>query len=1021
MSKFIYAKSRAGILSLLLFAFQFAFAQNTATIKGVVKDGNGNPLSGASVTIEGQKGGTLTDNVGAYSLKVKPGSYTLVVSYVGQEPQRFPVTASEGQTTEQDATLSQITDLSNIVIVGSRSRLPRSRLTTPVPVDIINTKEIKQFAQTDVSQMLTYTAPSFQSARQTISDGTDHIDPAGLRGLGPDQTLVLLNGKRRHNTALVNINGTVGRGSVGTDLNAIPVAAIERIEVLRDGAAAQYGSDAIAGVINVVLKKSYKGFNLSAMAGQNFTSMPYAGGDNIQDGLTRQVDFSGGWGWNNGIYVNVAGQWLKRDNTNRSGLDNIPLIYYGNGGTLPPGTAVPSGVTPTDYYRWLIDLDKTYATGRKYDRRNIVAGNSKNENLGFFLNAGAPVSKKIDFYLTAGTSNRTGAASGFSRNPNSWNQQAVKANGQRFYFDGFLPQIHTTIKDYSVLGGLTFKIGEWSMDISNTRGQNDLTYDIKNTGNASLPATDNVQTEFYAGELSFLQNTVNLDFDRKVDMGGSTSLNLAFGAEYRYERFMIGAGEANSYINGGRQFQPEPIPPYPGYTAYFTFAPGTAVSGSQVFPGFQPGDAVNANRNIYAAYGDVEYQGRNFILGGALRYETYDEFQLNYNNVSGKLTGRFDVTNKIAFRASVNTGFRAPSLHQRYFQNTSTQFVGGLPSNALTANNYNPIVRDAFGIKELTPETSKSVTAGLVGTVGKGLTFTIDGYFIRIDNRIVLSTQFNRSNPKVNEILNDAGVDPTISALQFWTNAVNTETKGVDLVLTQRFRIGNGNASLSFAGNVNYNYVVGPINTNSVIENAENNPSESDPNANPANDFKNALFDRQQRSRIEVAQPRSKLNFTFTYDLRKFAVLVRAVRFGEVQYVHNVDPQSKNGNTNVYFNDVGFETDQTFDARWTTDLVLTFKLHPAVSVNIGANNLFDIYPERVFIDQRNDPNAYYNAPVSSALGVNKTTGGYNAARDASNRGRFLFNANQFGYNGRFLFARLNIDVYELTRSGKKTK
>ena len=202
-----------------------------------------------------------------------------------------------------------------MVVVGSRSRQPRSKLTTVVPVDVINAREVKQFAQADLSQMLSYTAPSFQSARQTISDGTDHIDPAGLRGLGPDQTLVLLNGKRRHNSALVNINGTVGRGSVGTDMNAIPVSAIERIEVLRDGAAAQYGSDAIAGVINVVLKKTYKGLNISGTIGQNFTNMPYGGGENIQDGANGQLDFSGGWGWKNGAYINGSGQWLKRENT----------------------------------------------------------------------------------------------------------------------------------------------------------------------------------------------------------------------------------------------------------------------------------------------------------------------------------------------------------------------------------------------------------------------------------------------------------------------------------------------------------------------------------------------------------------------------------------------------------------------------------------------------------------------------------------------------------------------------------
>ncbi|WP_315822107.1 TonB-dependent receptor [Paraflavitalea speifideaquila] len=292
MRKSIYPIRGVSVLTFLLLTFLSTFAQTTGTIRGIIKDASGNLLSGASIAIEGQKGGTLSDASGSYSLRVPSGTYTLLISFVGQETQRFQVVVAAGGTVQQDATLKVIADLGSVVVIGSRSRQPRSKLTTAVPVDVISTREIKQFAQADLSQMLTYAAPSFQSARQTISDGTDHIDPAGLRGLGPDQTLVLVNGKRRHTTALVNINGTVGRGSVGTDLNAIPAAAIERIEVLRDGAAAQYGSDAIAGVINVVLKKNYTGFNISGQAGENITSMPYAGGVNINDGLNRQIDFS---------------------------------------------------------------------------------------------------------------------------------------------------------------------------------------------------------------------------------------------------------------------------------------------------------------------------------------------------------------------------------------------------------------------------------------------------------------------------------------------------------------------------------------------------------------------------------------------------------------------------------------------------------------------------------------------------------------------------------------------------------
>jgi len=1019
MRKFIYTLRRAGFFALIMLSFQWTFAQTTGTIRGNVKDTAGNPLSSATVTLEGQRAGTVTDASGNYSIKISPGSYTLVITYVGASPMSYQVVVTAGSTVEQNASLIVGSDLTDVVVVGSRSRQPRSKLTTVVPVDVINAREVKQFAQADLSQMLSYTAPSFQSARQTISDGTDHIDPAGLRGLGPDQTLVLVNGKRRHTSALVNINGTIGRGSVGTDMNAIPVAAIERIEVLRDGAAAQYGSDAIAGVINVVLKKTYKGLNISGTIGQNFTNMPYAGGENIQDGANGQLDFSGGWGWKNGAYVNASGQWLKRENTNRSGFDNIPLIYNGNGGGLPGSAAIPPGVTANDYYRWLMDLDRSDEANRKYSRRNIVAGNSSNTNTGLFVNAGAPLTKSMSIYTTVGYSERNGQASGFSRNPNSWSQQPVLANGQRFYYDGFLPEIHTRLIDYSVIAGLKFDIGEWDLDVSDTRGTNTLRYDIEHTGNSSLPATNNVQTKFYAGSLEFLQNTINADLGRKFDLSATRSLNVAFGGEYRYEKFAIADGEANSYINGGRQFQPDPIPPYPGTGSYFTFSPGTAVSGAQVFPGFQPTDAVKATRKIYAFYGDVEYRTHNFVLDGAIRYETYDELGFNYDNLSGKLASRYDFNDKMAIRASVSSGFRAPSLHQRYFQNTSTQFVNGLPSQALTANNYNPIVTDAFGIGALSPETSKSLSAGFVGRISSNFNFTVDGYFIRIDDRIVLSSQFNRSNPLVNTILNSNGVDPTINALQFWTNAINTETKGVDVVLTQRFRLGAGNATLSIAGNYNHNSVVGPINTNSVIDDPANNPSEGDDSKNPANDLKTALFDRQQRARIEVGQPQSKINFTFIYDLRKINFMLRTVRFGEVTQLNATDPASRNSSNGFYWNDVGLGTDQTFSPKWTTDFVFTYKACPGLNLSVGANNLFDVYPDRVFVDPRNDPNAYYNAPVSSALGANKTTGGHNAGRDLSNRGRFLYGPNQFGYNGRYMFARISIDVFELGKCVKK--
>ncbi|MEO7313141.1 MAG: TonB-dependent receptor [Chitinophagaceae bacterium] len=1007
---------------LLLFIVGSAMAQS-AIIKGTVKDASGKPLVGASVTVEPRNIGTTTDANGNYTLKVPAGDYMLVVSYVGQATQRLSVTVKAGETSEQDLGLTAAGEVETVRVVGSRSNTPRTVISTPVPVDVISAKEIKQFAQTDITQLLTYAAPSFQSARQTVTDGTDHIDPAGLRGLGPDQTLVLLNGKRRHTTALVNINGSVGRGSVGTDMNAIPVAAIERIEVLRDGAAAQYGSDAIAGVINIVLKKKYKGAAVSVNTGGNVTNMPYfTDHQKINDGNTTQVDFSVGT-FSKGAhagYINFSGQWLNRDKTNRSAYDNIPLLYYGNGGSFP---ATQSGVDPVAYRRWLIDLDKGLVNERGYDRHNMVAGQSSSENFGGFVNAGINITKNIEFYTTIGASHRTGEATGNARLPNAVTQQAITTGGYSFYPDGFLPEIHTIIKDQSFIAGLRGKYMDWDIDLSNTYGENKLDYGVENSLNASLPAVDvaSVQTKFNAGGLKFRQNTVNLDFSKKFEAGGN-DLNVGFGGEFRTEKFDIEAGELNSYTNGGRLTSPYALPGYPGSnTSPSVVGASPAVPGAQVFPGFSPADMVNAKRNVYAGYIDLEYTLGKLLLGGAARYESYKESSVTYNGTGLKLTARYEIKTNLAVRGSVSTGFRAPSLHQRYFQNTSTQFVGGLPSNSLTANNENPIVRTAFGINELKPEKSVSFTAGIVSKFGNGFTASLDGYFISIKDRIVLSTAFNRaSNPLVNAILVANNVSSTTSALQFWTNAVNTETKGIDIVISKRYKIGVGSGNISLAGNFNQNTVVGKIHTNSVIDAAVNNPSLTDPTKNPANDFSTLLFDRQQRARIEVGQPKQKVNLTANYTVKKFDILARVVYFGKVTALNAADPYATNA-AGMYWSDAGFGADQTYKGKATTDLVLTYKACAGINVSVGANNLLDVYPDQIFIDPRNSATSVYATPVASALGTSKVVGGYTAGRDQSNRGRFLFSGNQFGYNGRYLFARLAVDFLEAIKGHKMMK
>jgi iron complex outermembrane recepter protein len=1010
-TKRLYAS--VAMVVLLLFSAT-AMAQN-ATIKGTVKDAGGNPLIGATVSLEGQNITTTTDATGSYTLKVPSGTYVIVISFVGQTTQRQTVTVGPSATLTRDIILTAANNENVVRVVGTRSRLPRSNISTPVPVDVITTREVKTFAQTDAAQLLSYVAPSFQSSRQTISDGTDHIDPAGLRGLGPDQTLVLINGKRRHTTALVNINGSVGRGSVGTDLNAIPVAAIDRIEVLRDGAAAQYGSDAIAGVINIVTRTKYKGFNMSALAGKNFTTTPVGTtNQRIGDGGNVQVDFTAGTYTKSGAYINASGQYLFRDRSNRSGFDNIPLVYIGNGGAFP---ATQTGVDPILYRRFLIDQDNAIARQRGYNRQNIVAGNSKNDNFGAFVNAGLPIGKKINFYSTFGASHRNGAASGFSRNPNAITQQPVTAEGYYQYPDGFLPEIHTKIDDASAITGFRGTFGGFDVDLSNTYGKNTLKYQVKNSGNASLPPAAKVQTEFEAGQLSFAENTVNLDLSKRIDMDGNNSLNVAFGGEFRHDEFKIVAGEPNSYNSGGRMTPRFEIPPYPG-TQFGTFInPAIAASGAQVFPGFQPADALNEKRNVYAGYVDLEYTLGKLLIGAAGRYEVYKEKAVSYDGIGVKATARYEIKRNLAVRGSFNTGFRAPSLHQRYFQNTSTQFVGGLPSNSLTANNDNPIVRNAFGINELKPETSQSFSAGVVSQFGNGFMLTVDGYFIKIDDRIVLSTGYNRATPLVGAILNSNNVDPSTMILQFWTNAINTETKGIDVVISKRYTLGLGSGIISLAGNYNRNTLVGGINTNSVLSSPTNNPSLSNPALDPANDLNTNIFDRQQRARLEVGQPRSKVNLTANYTIGKLDILARAVHFGQITQLNNLNPYAQNPVTGDYFNDRAFGSDQTFDAKLITDLVFTYSIRPGVNFSIGANNLFDVYPDPVYVDPRNNRSTVYANPVASLLTGTKAkiVGGYDASRDLSNRGRLLFNPNQFGFNGRYLFSRLAIDFTLLKR------
>ncbi|MEP6700948.1 MAG: TonB-dependent receptor, partial [Bacteroidota bacterium] len=674
---------------LMLFLFySFQATAQTGTLKGNVKDANGIPVAGASVLVEGTKKGTTTNATGDYTLLVAPGSYTLVISYVGTLTQRFPVSVSANSTVETNANLESTGDLLTVT-VGSRSSTVRTRTQTPVPVDVIQISQVvNDIGQVELSQILNFIAPSFQSARQTVADGTDHVDPAQLRGLGTDQVLVLINGKRRHQSALVNVNGTVNRGSVGTDMSAIPATAIERIEILRDGAAAQYGSDAIAGVINIVLKKRTGVLEAGVSYGEYITSYEknYAlfklanktddPSVKVRDGENFQASLGYGFSLGKG-FLNLNGEYINRQPTNRAGT------YTGRIFPLVSG----------------MNRDDSIMQARGVNRNffDLHIGNSEMKGGNVFYNFGYPLSNKTELYLFGGYGKKNGTAAGFYRYPDGATSivsgaKIYASNVLALYPNGFLPQINSDLTDFSIATGIRTKFNKWNFDISNTFGINKFDFTIDNSVNyTQFFIASNKQTEFDAGGLKFSQNTVNADLSRKFDV--AEGLNVATGLEYRVDAFGIRGGEPASYLN------------------YDTAS--KAASGAQVFAGFKPG-AGNQTRNAKAVYVDLELDiTKKFLVTGALRFENYSDFGSTFNY---KFSSRYKITENFNLRASASSGFRAPSMQQRFYEKTSTLFVS-TPSG-LVATESGTFTNDSkaaeiLGIPKLKEETSHNYSVGL--------------------------------------------------------------------------------------------------------------------------------------------------------------------------------------------------------------------------------------------------------------------------------------------------------------------
>lgn len=841
-------KNLSKLIFLCFMSIGTVFAQTE--VSGTVTDQSGEPLIGVNIIEKGTTKGTSTDFDGKYSITVSEGA-TLVFSYIGYVSEEILV----GGKTTIDVTLQEGVALAEVNLVGSRSP-KRTSTDTPLAVDIIQVQEVAtQAGRIEINELLQYAAPSFNANKQSGADGADHIDPATLRGLGPDQTLVLINGKRRHTSSLINIFGTRGRGNSGTDLNAIPAYAIDRIEVLRDGASAQYGSDAIAGVINIVLKKdvdtvsglvSYGAYNTNAK-GDFPAGTPNTDGNRLdtdKDGnaIGDDKSFDGG-------SLKVAANYGTK--IGEEGFANFTMEYIDKNKTLRPG----------------------YDFRRGFGEAAITGFN-------FFGNVGIAVGENTEVYAFGGRNYRDTDAYAFTRNGG---ERVVTA----IYPNGFTPRITSNILDNSVSVGVrTVTSGDWNIDINNTWGKNSFHYFIEGTLNASLEEAS--PTEFDAGGHSLSQNTTNINFSKYFEDVAS-GFNIAFGLEYRTENFVIFAGEEGSYGTYDTEGllitdpanQTQPTDPDSG-----ELRPG----GSQGFPGYSPANEVDRNRSNLSLYVDGELDVTdNFLIAAAARFENYSDFGSTFN---GKIATRIKLSESFNLRGSVSSGFRAPSLAQIYYNLRFTDFQGGVASETLLSPNNSPVTA-GFGIGRLKEETAFNLAGGFTANLGK-FSATVDLYHISVDDRIVLTGTFDASSLGTN-----------VNEAQFFANGVDTETTGLDVVLSYKTLWGDSRFSATLVGNVN----------NMTIKSVKN-----------GNLDESTFFGARERAFLLASAPDSKFGLNLNYGVNWFDAAVGVTHFSEITLIDFAD------------------TEDVYDAKATFDLNLGFKLSDNLKLSVGGNNIFNEYP-----------------------------------------------------------------------------
>jgi iron complex outermembrane receptor protein len=913
------------VFTFLLFTAGVATAQKLI-VTGYVTDAGNQPMPGVSVKVKGTTQGTSTNAKGVFSISAT-GTDELVISYTGYKTVTIPVS---GRAKIEVTLQSDIAELKEVVLIGTRSA-GRVKLETAVPVDVVNVSKVAaNTGRLDLTDILNYAAPSFNYNKQSGSDGADHVELGTLRGLGPDQTLVLVNGKRRHSTAFVSVFGTRGRGNSGVDLSSIPTASIDRVEILRDGASAQYGSDAIAGVINLVLKKNvnvftanvgYSGYYDPAFnSGKSVVSSQYPHGGAIDgDGVTIDANYGLPIGKNGG-FINFTGDYSKNGKTFRQTHDTT--------------TSNPAAL-PINPYR----------------RAN---GDGSAESGTFFFNNEIPVSAKTTFYSFGGYSYKGSDAYAFTRNFSGRPERFPTNNGAIIPVSGIIfntpdgesyynPLIQTHNTDIALALGFKGTFGEgWDWDISNNTGKNKFHFYGDKTFNASLNAT---QTHFDDGGSSFLQNTSNLNVNKHF-ANVMSGLNLGFGGESRFEQYKIFAGEEASYKN----YDPT----------------GAQAAGSQGFPGYQPADAVKANRSVFGVYVDLEADiTKKWLVDFANRYEHYSDFGSNFNT---KLATRYKVTDNFNIRGSVGTGFRAPSLQQINYSSTFTNVQGTVISEVKIAPNYSPITK-AAGIPNLKQEKSKNVGLGFTYKPIPELSITTDGYLIKVTDRVVLSGQFSASDNTLDPTFIAALDNLHVGSAQFFANAVNTTNKGLDVVIDYSKTVGLNRFRVLFTGNFQH------MNIDKV-----NYP----PILGSTTALKETFLSEREKKFILASAPPQKFSLNPEFGHKNFTVGTRFTYFGKIVLDGYGDGSTLTPTVPTDNGSAQLPDQYVYSGKIVSDLYFSYKLNKSVRLSLGADNIFNVHPDLAYV---------------------KGAKGYAFNNEPSGP----FDAVQMGGNGRRFFARIGFN------------